>query len=155
VLELAGDAAAVDADRAELAGKLGAVDAPEGAVALVRAAQGGGAVRFRVAALPTEVEGVRAALCAAGAAVLVYPARGFAVAQLAADEQAFPARLAAVSAAAQRAGGAWCLEAAPLALRAGREVLGARDATLALQRALKRAYDPSGCLNPGRGFGET
>jgi FAD/FMN-containing dehydrogenase len=154
VLELAGDVAVVAADRAAFAAKLGATDAPESAVALVRAAQGGGEVCFRLAALPSEVESVRAALCAAGAAALVYPARGLVYAQFAAHEPAFPAQLAAVSAAAQRAGGAWRLETAPLALRSGREVLGERDATLALQRALKRAYDPQGILNPGRGFGE-
>ena len=158
VLELAGDDAAVAADRAAFAAKLGALDAPANAVAEVRAAQASGGVRFRVAALPSETEPLRGALCAAGASTLVYPARGLAYACFAAsaisDASAFAAQLAAVENAAQRAGGAWRIEAAPAALRSGQEVLGARDGTLALQRALKRAYDPRGILNPGRGFGE-
>jgi FAD/FMN-containing dehydrogenase len=154
VLELAGDAAAVRADQESLAAKLGARAAPAGAVATLRAALGGGAVRFRVAALPSELEGVRAALCAAGASTLVMPARNLAIAQFAANEAAFSGQLTAVSEAARRAGGAWRIETAPLAQRAGRELLGDADATLPLQRAIKRAYDPRGILNPGRGFGE-
>ena len=158
VLELAGDDAAVAADRAAFAAKLGASDAPAEAVAEVRAAQASGAIRFRVASLPSETEAVRGALCAAGASTLVYPARGLVYARFDAkpnaDVGAFAAQLAAVASAAQRAAGAWRVEAAPAELRSGREVLGTRDGTLALQRALKRAYDPRGILNPGRGFGE-
>ena len=85
----------------------------------------------------------------------MYPARGLVYAHFAASEGAFGAQLASVSAAAQRASGAWRLEAAALALRSGREVLGeCGDATLALQRALRRAYDPQRILNPARGFGD-
>ncbi len=160
VLELAGDEAAVRADRAAFAAQLGASDAPAGALAELRAAQGSGAVRFRVAALPSEGELLRGSLSAAGASTLVYPTRGLVYARFDAsassnaDASAFAAQLGAVASAAQRAGGAWRVEAAPAALRSGQEVLGARDETLALQRALKRAYDPRGILNPGRGFGE-
>jgi FAD/FMN-containing dehydrogenase len=49
----------------------------------------------------------------------------------------------------------WCVEAAPVGLRAGREVCGEPGGTLALQRAVKRSYDPDGILNPGRGLGES
>jgi glycolate oxidase FAD binding subunit len=154
VLELAGDDAAVASDRAAFAAKLGAADAPSGAIDRVREAQGGGEVCFRVAALPSELAGLRGALGAAGASVLELPARGLAYARFEADPRAFRAQLAAVSAAAHQAHAAWRLEAAPLALRAGAEVLGAADEAAALQRALKRAYDPAGILNPGRGFGE-
>lgn len=153
VLELAGDAAAVAADRAAFAAKLGAIAAPAGAVDAVRAAMGGGAVCFRLAALPSERETLRGALQAAGASTLALPARGLVYAHFAADADAFPTQLAAVAAAARGANGAWRLEQAPLALRSGREVLGERDATLALQRAIKRAYDPAGVLNPGRELG--
>jgi FAD/FMN-containing dehydrogenase len=153
VLELAGDAAAVEADRAAWAAKLGAIDAPASTVDIVRAAQGSGAVRFRVAALPRELPALREGLCAAGASTLVYPARGLAYARFDAnDARAFEAQFAAVREAAKRVGGAWRLEAAPLARRAGREVLGEVDATMTLQRALKRAYDPANVLNPGREF---
>jgi glycolate oxidase FAD binding subunit len=153
VLELAGDAAAVDADRAAWAAKLGAIDAPADAIDRVRAAQGGGTVRFRIAAQASDSATMRDALCAAGASTLVYPARGLVYARFAAgDARAFGAQLAAVREAAKRVNGAWRLEAAPLALRAGREVLGDPDATIALQRALKRAYDPANVLNPGREF---
>jgi FAD/FMN-containing dehydrogenase len=86
--------------------------------------------------------------------MLVYPARGLVYALFAARASAFPAQLAAVAAAATRANGTWRLEAAPLALRAGHEVLGQLDATIPLQRAIKRAYDPQRILNPGRAFGE-
>jgi FAD/FMN-containing dehydrogenase len=154
VLELAGDAAAVAADRAAFAAKLGARDAPEHAIALLRAAQGAEGVRFRLAALPSELEAARGALCAAGAATLAFPARGILYAQFASSAGAFGAQSAAVAAAAARANGAWRLEDAPLPLRSGREVLGERDGALALQRAVKRAYDPQGILNPGRGLGE-
>jgi glycolate oxidase FAD binding subunit len=154
VLELASDEAAVEADRAAWTGKLGATLAPTNALDLVRAAQGGGALRFRVAALPSEAPAVRDALCAAGARTLVYPARGLVYANFEASAaRAFEAQLSAVRDAARRAKGAWRLEAAPLALRANREVLGESDTTLALQRALKRAYDPANVLNPGREFG--
>jgi glycolate oxidase FAD binding subunit len=154
VLELAGDDAAVAADRASLAARLGAQDAPAHAVDLVRGAQGGGAVRFRVAALPSELDALRGALAAAGAGVLALPSRGLLYAHFASSAEAFPAQLAAVSLAARRAHAAWRLEAAPLAARAACEVQGEPDGTAALQRALERAYDPAGVLNPGRGFGE-
>jgi len=42
------------------------------------------------------------------------------------------------------------LEEAPVAAREGREVFGGAAGTLALERALKRSYDPAGILNPGR-----
>jgi glycolate oxidase FAD binding subunit len=155
-IELAGDDAAVAADRAALLAKLGAEPVPSGVVARLREIQGSGEVRFRVAALPTELDAACRMLAAAGARTLAFPARGvaFAVFAAAASDVAFAAQLSAVAEAARRAGGAWKLEAAPLALRSGREVLGERDATLPLQRAIKRAYDPGDLLNPGRGFGE-
>ncbi len=157
VLELAGDEAAVAADRAALAPKLGEASAPASTIDDVRTAQARGPVRFRLAALPSELAPLSAALAAAGAATLSFPARGLAYAVFAlppgAGETHFDAQLAAVRAAAQRAGAAWRIEAAPAALRAGREVCGERDGTLALQRAVKQSYDPRGILNPGRGLG--
>lgn len=155
VLELAGDDAAVAADRAALAGPLAAIDAPANAVELVRAVQGGGAVRFRVAALPGELSALCGALAAAGASTLGFPARGIAYARFEASASAFGAQCAAVAAAAEAARGAWRLEVAPLALRVGRDLLGVEAGTAALQRALERVYDPQRILNPGRGIGGT
>jgi FAD/FMN-containing dehydrogenase len=37
-----------------------------------------------------------------------------------------------------------------VAAREGREVFGGTAGTLALERAIKRQYDPAGILNPGR-----
>jgi glycolate oxidase FAD binding subunit len=157
LMELAGDEAAVAVDRAHLSSALGASPAPVDAVERLRAWMGAGEVRFRIAVLPTQIEAARSALAALGASTLAFPARGVVYALFGAppDASAFGAQLAAVSRAADGAGGAWKLEAAPPALRSGREVLGTRDASLRLQRALKRAYDPDAILNPGRGFGET
>jgi len=156
-IELAGDEAAVAADRAALLAKLGAVLASADLAAQLRAIQGGGEIRFRVAVVPSELDAACRGLAAAGARTLAFPARGLAYAFFPdhADASAFGAQLSAVANTARRAGGAWKIEAAPLALRSGREVLGDPDGTLPLQRAVKRAYDPENVLNPGRGVGET
>jgi len=155
-IELAGDDAAVAADRAALLAKLGAAPAPADVVARLREIQGSGEIRLRVAVLPTGLDAACRALAVAGARTLAFPARGIAYAFFAgsANDAAFGAQLSAVTDAARGAGGAWKLEAAPLALRSGREVLGDRGGALPLQCAVKRAYDPGNVLNPGRGFGE-
>jgi len=155
-IELAGDEAAVEADRAALVAKLGAQPAPDDTVAILRETQAGAGIRFRVAVLPSELHALCGLLGAAGARTLAFPARGIAHAFFAgaSDASVFAVLLAGVADAARRTGGAWTLEAAPLGLRSGREVLGELDGSIALQRAVKRAYDPAGVLNPGRGLGE-
>jgi glycolate oxidase FAD binding subunit len=159
VVELAGDAAAVAIDRSALASRLGAVPAASGVLAELRAAQAAGPARLRVAVLPSAVGALQAALAASGARTLALPGRGVVWAvfkeDAAEDVDAFATHLDAVRAATRAAAGVWCVEAAPAALRAGREVCGDPGDTLALQRAVKRSYDPDGILNPGRGLGES
>jgi glycolate oxidase FAD binding subunit len=154
VVELAGDAAAVAADAAALAAAHGATPAPGDALAELREAQGAGPLRVRIAARPSGLPAAAAALRAAGGAILAYPARGLLWARFPLDgpddERAAERALAAANEAARRAGGACLIECAPLAARVGREVFGGTAATLALERAVKRQFDPSGLLNPGR-----
>jgi glycolate oxidase FAD binding subunit len=154
VLELAGDAAAVERDAAALAGALGATRGEAEAIDALRETQGAGPLRARIAALPSALPAAAQGLRAAGGALLCYPARGLLWARfdLAGpdDERSVAHALAAVTEAARSAGGSALLEASPAAAREGREVFGGTSATLALERAVKRQYDPDGILNPGR-----
>jgi glycolate oxidase FAD binding subunit len=154
VIELAGDAAAVEQDERSLAQALGAKPAEAAVLAALREAQGAGALRVRIAALPSELPLAAEALRAGGGAVLAHPARGLLWARFrldgAEDEPSAERALRAASEAARLVRGACLLEAAPLAAREGREVFGGASPTLALERAVKRQYDPAGVLNPGR-----
>jgi glycolate oxidase FAD binding subunit len=154
VVELAGDAAAVAQDAAVLASKLGARPGDGAALDAVREAQGAGPLRVRIAALPSGLGPAADALRDGGGAVLAYPARGLVWARFALegpeDERSAARALRAANEAARRAGGACLLEASPVAAREGREVFGGTAGTLALERAIKRQYDPAGILNPGR-----
>jgi glycolate oxidase FAD binding subunit len=154
VVELAGDAAAVEQDAAGLASALGAAPGEPAALDAVREAQGAGPLRVRIAALPSGLAVAAEALRNGGGAVLAYPARGLVWARFALegpeDERGASRALRAANEAARRAGGACLLEASPVAAREGREVFGGTAATLALERAIKRQYDPAGILNPGR-----
>ena len=154
VVELAGDAAAVEDDERALASALGVARAEAGAIDALRDAQGAGPLRVRIAALPGGLADAAAVLRAGGGAVLTHPARGLLWARFALDgpedERGTEGALRAAGEAARVAGGACLLEAAPVAAREGREVFGGTSATLALERAVKRQYDPLGILNPGR-----
>ena len=157
VIELAGDAAAVEADADALARERGAVPFEPGVVALVRAAQGAGPLRVRIAALPTRLPAAAARLREAGGELLVQPARGLLWARFALegpdDERGVDRALRAATAAVHEADGARRIEEAPLVAREGREAFGGAGATLGLERALKHQYDPGGILNPGRFVG--
>jgi glycolate oxidase FAD binding subunit len=154
VIELAGDAAAVEQDEQALARELGARRGEARAVDALRDAQGAGPLRVRIAALPSGLGAAAEALRAGGGAVLAYPARGLVWARFALDgpedERSAALALRAASAASRLAHGACLLEAAPVAAREGREVFGGTARTLALERAVKLQYDPAGILNPGR-----
>jgi glycolate oxidase FAD binding subunit len=158
LLELCGDAPAVDADAGWLRAELGAAPAPE--VALERArvlaggAEGEAALLLRVAVVASELGRAWGALRAAGATLLAEPARGLLRARAELPE-ADPVRavaplLAAARAAAARGRGSWRLERAPLALRREVDVFGDPGPHLALLRRLKAEYDPGQVLNPGR-----
>jgi glycolate oxidase FAD binding subunit len=159
VVELAGDAAAVAADAAALASAHGAAPAAGDALAELREAQGAGPLRVRIAAPPGALPAAAAVLRDAEGALLAYPARGLVWARFALagpdDERGAERALAAANEAARRAGGACLVECAPLAARTGREVFGGTASTLALERAVKRRFDPAGLLNPGRFAGGT
>jgi glycolate oxidase FAD binding subunit len=157
VVELAGDAAAVEQDAAALGDLAGAFTADASAVEALHAAQAAGPLRVRVAALPSLLAAAAELLRAGGGAVLAYPARGLLWARFDLegpdDERGAERALRAAKEAARAAHGVCLLEAAPLAARVGREVFSGALATLALERAVKRQYDPAGILNPGRFVG--
>jgi glycolate oxidase FAD binding subunit len=157
VVELAGDEAAVAADADALASAFGAAEAKGDAPAALAAAQGAGPLRVRVAALPTALPAAAERLRAGGGALLCHPARGLVWARFELegpdDERGADRALRAARDAAALARGEFVIEAAPVATRIGREVFPGALATLALERAVKRQYDPAGILNPGRGVG--
>jgi glycolate oxidase FAD binding subunit len=157
VLELAGDAAAVDVDAAWLEAECDACEGYAEALEEVRAAQGGAPLRIRIAGLPSELAAASDILREAGGQLLVHPARGLAWARFPLsspeDEAGVDRALAAATRAAARASGSRRIEEAPFGARVGREVFGGADASLSLERALKEQYDPEGILNPGRFVG--
>jgi glycolate oxidase FAD binding subunit len=178
VVELAGDAPAVDRDAAWLAAEAGAREAAAEALDRVRRLQadapGAGGLRFRLAVRPSRLPAAAAALGAAGASLLLYPGLGLAYAgfPLGADAvgagrapdpaldaeapgagDAASRAFAAVARAAGEAGGSWVLERGPLLARRGRDAFGEAPALLPLTRALKARFDPAGVLNPGRYLG--
>jgi glycolate oxidase FAD binding subunit len=154
-LELAGAEGALDEDARFLAAELGATEVDDVAER-VAALRGGGPLRVRHGTTASGGFEATATLRGAGATCLHDVRHGFVTSCW--PEAAPQAReAAAIDAALRRAAkegqGAFVVEAAPVAWREGREVFGATAATLALQRALKSAYDPSGVLNPGRFVG--
>lgn len=150
VVELAGDAVAVERDRSQLGEELAARDVAGSALAEMRAVQGAGELRIRVTALASRLAPVAAALREAGASLLVYPGLGALFARFEPDAtHAFDA----AAAAARLGGGEALVERAPSALKRGRDVFGPPGGGAALARRLKQCFDPDGILNPGRGAG--
>ena len=158
VAELAGDEAAVARDAARLAADLGAVDGSRGAIARLRALQGGtfgpAGLCFRLAVLLDRLDPVSGLLGEAGADLLLHPGSGLAFARFALDSEAGAARVdrawSAVRRAARAGGGHAALEAAPAWAKAVRDVFGEPAEASGLARALKQRFDPARVLNPGR-----
>jgi glycolate oxidase FAD binding subunit len=159
LVELAGDAPAVEADATWLRAELGADAAPETALEAARSLAGAalreGELLLRVAVVASEVAPAWAALRAAGATLVAEPARGLVRARATLPPEADPVPaaaplLGAARAAAARGRGSWRIEAAPLALRREVDVFGDPGPQLALLRRLKVEYDPGAVLNPGR-----
>ena len=155
LLELGGDAPAVDADLAAARAVTDLEETDATAVDGLRDQQGAGPVRARVAGLPTCTDDAAASFRADGAvATLGYPARGTAYARfevgVSADEPAIGAIWQAARRASERGKGPFAIEAAPVDVRRGHDVFGRVGDTLPLQREIKRQYDPAGILNPGR-----
>ncbi len=152
VAELAGDAAAVEDERAAVCAALGAVEVDSAALDELRALQGSGELAVRVSALTSRLAAAATALREAGAELLVYPGLGVLYASFpAANVDAF----SRAEVIARTAGGAARLERAPAALKRQLDVFGETDTVLRLQRALKLRFDPTGVLNPGRAAGRS
>jgi glycolate oxidase FAD binding subunit len=162
VLELSGDAPAVEGDRAALAADIGAAPCEPAALSRARellaseGPEGLALLALRLAVVPTALPAACAALAAAGLAVVSQPARGLVHARRALPPDADGAgaalgeALAAARSAAADGQGTWRVEAAPLAQKRGLDVFGDPAPHRALLLRLKAEYDPHGVLNPGR-----
>jgi FAD/FMN-containing dehydrogenase len=150
VVELAGDALAVEDERRSICAALAADVVEPAALDELRALALGGELVVRVSALPSRLGAAAGALRAAGAELLVYPGLGVLSASFPASETNVFAGAAAI---ARAAGGEARLERAPAAIKAQADVFGPADTSLPLQRALKLRFDPVGVLNPGRSAG--
>jgi glycolate oxidase FAD binding subunit len=157
VVELAGAEPTVERDAAWLLRDHAAREADAGALdaacAAARTASGAGALRFRIPALPDRQAAATAAL-PPSANLLLYPGLRLLYASFELQEadlaRGAAAAFGAVSAAARAASGAWRCEAAPPAVKRGRDVYGPAGDELPLVRALKARFDPHGVLSPGR-----
>jgi len=157
-VELAGNAAAVDADADWMVRRLEASPAPADAIDRVREHQGelpgAGGLRFRISALPSRTPALLTALHDAGAETLSYPGLRLVYAGfdqgLVADARAAEQVFACVAAAAGDAQGGWLCEAAPAWTKAGRDMHGDVAAVVPIFAALKQRFDPEQVLNPGR-----
>ena len=150
VVEMAGDAAGVAADAAAIGGEPRDVRALEELSAL----QWGGAkgeLRFRIAALPSELRAVLTPLLREDLRVLAYP--GLGLVYVCGTEANAEPLLAAVHAAASAASGPLRCEAAPVKWKRRGDVFGASADELRLYAALKQLFDPQAALSPGRLFG--
>jgi len=149
-VELAGDAASVERDAQELArsGLRHASPALRDAVATRRFAGLPNTLRFAVSAVPSGLAACVAVLREVGAELLVLPGLGLVCARANATDAG--AIFDAVARAALAGGGRHLCEQAPPDAKRGRDVFAAPVAEVALSRALKARFDPSGVLNRGR-----
>ena len=160
VVELAGDAATVEADAVLLQEQGETAPAAAGALDRIRRRQeratsssGLPFLRFRIDALPSRMEVALAKLCERCTGVLVYPGLGLLYAELdlvRGDASEVEMSFHFIEVIARNAGGGWCCESAPKAVKSGRDVFDTSPETLAVSRDLKRRFDPGGVLNPGR-----
>lgn len=149
-VELAGDAASVERDARELEdrGLRGANPALRDAAATRRFAGLSGAVRILVSSLPTGLAACVGELRGAGAELLVLPGLGLVCARGSGADAG--ALFDAGARAARVGGGRMLCERAPLGAKRGRDMFAAPAADVALSRALKARFDPTGVLNRGR-----
>ncbi len=161
VVELAGDEAAVEADRA---GLLEVGDFRPGESDLlhrIRALQAGvvpgSGIRFRIAALPSRLRDVASALEGRSAAWLAYPGLGLLYGgfelENGADFVAVDTVLRVLRNAVRDVKGSCVIESAPPQAKVGTDVFGETSDALPISRALKQRFDPDGVLNPGRFIG--
>ncbi len=158
VVELAGDALTVERDLAWLRKEHCASDAPERAIEQIRDLQAEVpapfGLRFRVGALYSRLERTLLELRAGGASLLAYPGLRLVYASFALGASPAEAEVEAifrnVESVARSAGGGYVCEAAPTSVKVGRDMFGDLGASGPIIRALKRSFDPTGVLNPGR-----
>jgi FAD/FMN-containing dehydrogenase len=86
--------------------------------------------------------------------LLAYPGLQLVYASFALDalpaEREVEAIFGNVKSVARSAGGSYVCEAAPTSAKAGRDMFGDLGASGSIVRELKRRFDPTGVLNPGR-----
>jgi glycolate oxidase FAD binding subunit len=158
VVELAGDAPTVDRDLARLRADYGARETPQASIDRIRDRQlevpAPLGLRFRLGALASRLESTLVELRAGAASLLAYPRLQLVYAGFVLDASTEDAEVDAifqrVRSVAHSAGGSYVCEAAPTAVKAGRDMFGDLGASGAIVRALKRRFDPTGVLNPGR-----
>jgi FAD/FMN-containing dehydrogenase len=107
-----------------------------------------GTVRIAISSLPTRLAQCVDELRGAGADLLVLPGLGLVSARGSGADA--PALLEAAARAVRTGGGRMLCERAPLGIKRDRDVFAASGAEVALSRALKARFDPSGVLNRGR-----
>ncbi len=158
VVELAGDAPAVQRDLAWLHDEHAASAAPEDSIDSIRELQATlptpFGLRFRIGVLRSRLEAALVALRAGGASLLAYPGLQLVYASYAfdaaPDERRIESIFRDVESVARSGGGGYVCEAAPSCVKRGRDMFGDLGASGALIRALKQRFDPTGVLNPGR-----
>jgi glycolate oxidase FAD binding subunit len=157
-VELAGDAAGVDRAAEWLEEQLGAAEIPPEVIDRLREHQGAlpgaGGLRFRIAALPSRLPELLAALRDEDAETQSYPGLNLVYAgfRLPSEGGADAAERAFdhVGAAVANAAGSFACEAAPTWAKRGREMYGEVASLTPLFEALKTRFDPARVLNPGR-----
>jgi glycolate oxidase FAD binding subunit len=158
VVELAGDAPTVERDLVWLREEHSASDAADDAIERIRDLQAEVpaplGLRFRIGALISRLERTIVELRSGGASLLAYPGLQLVYASFALDaspdERQVESIFRNVEAIARSAGGGYVCEAAPTSVKADRDMFGDLGASESIVRALKRRFDPTGVLNPGR-----
>ena len=153
-LELAGDAAGVDARAASLVRDYAARETTLADFQRIAQRQhvcAASELRFRLSVERGRLAAALASLESAGARVFAQPGLSLVHAwfEVDAGDRAF-AGVAEIASEGQ-----WWCEVAPSALKQGRDVFGDLGSRLPLVRALKRSFDAEGVLNPGRFAGWT
>ena len=154
--EFAGDAPAVEQDAAgfdaEVGGDAGGDGGNDDWVARVTELHGAGegprSLRARIAALPSRLPGLCTSLRRLGGELVVYPGMGLVYAVF--EECDAQSTAESVYEASSEVSGSLLFEAMSQSLKARRDVFAAPESTLPLMRELKRRFDSSGVLNPGR-----
>jgi FAD/FMN-containing dehydrogenase len=161
-VEYAGDEASVAEDVAWLertgaAASFSSVAVDGTAVDRLAVAQRAGRVRARIAVLPSGRGRTCAPLLDAGVGLAVHAGAGlvYAISNEPSSARVFAAIDTAVAAGVAHGGAEVRFEELPLEAKQERDVFGDPGPRLPLLSSLKRQFDPTGTLNPGRFQGRT